>query len=94
MTQDIIKLNESYKEENYIEQDGVLYCWLLSRGNLEVYIPEESTYTIKEINTDSITAVVNVVYSGVDKKITKNIDINLTKKDNNWQISKYHIKKS
>ena len=94
MSQEVINLRTQFTKENYLEQNGNLYCMDLAGGSLVNYIPEKTEYKINTITETSITAnIVSYVESG-DASMTeynekRNISVELTKNGNNWQITKY-----
>ena len=94
MSQEVINLRGLYTKDNYLEQNGKLYCDSLAGGSLVTYQPEKTEYTVNEITNNSITAtVVSYIESGdsgmTEYDVTRNINVTLTKNGDNWQITKY-----
>ena len=92
MSQDIININKLYNKDNYIEQNGKLYCLMLQRGNIGSYRKEKTDYKIEEITQNSIDA--NIISYVEDDQlpeynVKRSINVTLTKNNNNWQITKY-----
>ena len=94
MSQEVINLRTQFTKENYLEQNGNLYCMDLAGGSLVTYQLEKTEYTITNITNNSITAnVISYVESGdasmTEYNVKRNISVELTKNGNNWQITKY-----
>ena len=92
MSQNVINLNILYNKDNYIEQNGKLYCLMLQRGNIGNYKDEKTDYKIEDITENSIHANI-VSYIEDDQlpeyNVKRYISVVLTKNENNWQITKY-----
>ena len=94
MSQNIINIRTQYTKDNYLEQNGKLYCYMIGGGSLVGYQPEKTEYTITNITNNSITANVISYVESDDASMTeynekRNISVELTKNSDNWQITKY-----
>ncbi|MEE3342806.1 MAG: hypothetical protein VZS44_01800 [Bacilli bacterium] len=94
MSQEVINLRTQFTKENYLEQNGNLYCMDLAGGSLVNYIPEKTEYKLNNTTDNSITAsIVSYIESGDDSMTEynekRNISVELTKNGDNWQITKY-----
>lgn len=88
------ELLPSYLDDgvSYIEQDGKLYCQLAHKGCGDVYMEDDSTFTITNVNDNSIIAEVILSSDACEQINRREGTIEIIKNENgNWVISKYDV---
>ena len=84
-------ISKYINDSNYIEKDQKLYCKVYHRGTI-LYDKNSSTYTTETNNNDKIIAKgIIVTYSEHADEYRKNVNIEMTRNNNNWQITKYEV---
>ena len=90
MSNDMI--NKYIDDKNYIEKDSKLYCLSPHRGAI-LYDKEKSSYQVENISKDKITASGTLATHSEGEEYKSNVQIEISKTNDNWLITKYEVKK-
>lgn len=85
-------INKYIVDSEYLDKDQKLYCKTYHRGAV-LYDNGKSSYTIEAFTSNEIIAKGVVVTFGEGYEYKNNVNIEMKKTGNNWQITKYEIQK-
>lgn len=84
-------ISKYIKDSYYIEKDQKLYCTTPHKGT-NLYDKNNSNYTVETFNNEEIIAKgIVATYSEHADEYRKNVNIEMKKINNNWQITKYEV---
>lgn len=89
MSDEVKNKKVTYNADNFITQNGSLYCLLIGAGDTEIFEEEKAEYNINEISKTKIDVIVKAYYDTPDGEINKNISVTLDNVNDNWIITKY-----
>ena len=84
-------INKYIKDSYYIEKEQKLYCTTPHKGT-DIYDKNNSNYTVETFTNEEIIAKgIIATYSEHADEYKKNVNIEMKKISNNWQITKYEV---